>query len=330
VDASPALYPLSLDLAADRVLWLRLDEAAYRRASFLDERLLASHGPGDWTDARELAVVADGFTGESDFIFHIGHVGSTLLSRLLGESARVFSLREPAILRILAREPGGMDRLPLLLRLYARTWRPEQRSLVKATSFVNAVGPAMMDASPSARAILMAVSPMTYAATMLSGPAAREGLNASAAQRQARLERRLGVRLAEVRSDGERMALGWACEIRALADVAVRFPDRVLWLDFDAFLKDPADGLAAGLNHLHGAAPQSVIGAMLASPHLRQYAKAPEHPFDAALRARILAEGWRDHRVEIERGMAWLNAAGATHPAIAEAARMAAAGSKGV
>src|SRR3546814_20118484 len=37
-----------------------------------------------------------------DFIFHIGHVGSTLVSRLLAEVGDALPLREPMLLRALA------------------------------------------------------------------------------------------------------------------------------------------------------------------------------------------------------------------------------------
>ena len=65
---------------------------------------------------------------------------------------------------------------------------------------------------------------------------------------------------------------------------------------------------------------------MLASADFGRYSKAPEHAFDAAQRAEILRRSDREHAGEIGRGIAWLNAAGAAHPVIAQASRAAAAG----
>ena len=328
MDASPDLYPVALDVETGRVQVVRLDEAGYRDASFLDERILPRTGPGVWAPWAELEGAAGGLTGESDFIFHIGHVGSTLLARLLGEADRVFALREPAILRTLAtmETPRVDPYLGTLLRLYARVWRPGQKSLIKATSFVSDLAPLMLERSISAKAILMFVSPMTYMTTILAGPASRGALRGEAVGRLERLRRRLGEAPWTLGglTEGELAAMSWACEIRALADAADRYPGRVLWLDFDDFLARPAAGLAAALNRLHGEAPPALIETLLSGPHLTRYSKAPEHPYDPGLRRRILAQGRIEHRLELERGVAWLNAAGTRYPLIADAARAAA------
>jgi hypothetical protein len=174
----------------------------------------------------------------------------------------------------------------------------------------------------------MFVSPLTYLATILAGPASRAALTGAAPGRIKRLRMRLGTApwtLGDL-SEGELAAMGWACEICALAVIAARHPDRVLWLDFDEFLARPGAGLASVLRFLHGDAPSAVVEAMLRSPHLHRYSKAPEHPYDAALRRGILAQGLAENRVEIERGLRWLNETGSAHPIFANAARSAAAG----
>src|SRR4051812_37836226 len=112
LERSPELFPLSLDVKTDLVNLVRLTEADYARASFLDDRALDRQTARRQLPVGELeAAVADTGLGENcSFIFHIGHVGSTLLSRLLGGHPAVFALREPAILRSLAQvrsEPEG-------------------------------------------------------------------------------------------------------------------------------------------------------------------------------------------------------------------------------
>ncbi len=76
---------------------------------------------GEWLPA---AAVEQALAGARDvralhFIFHAGHVGSTLLSRLLDEARGVLSLREPLPLRAIA-EHFSPARLELLLRLWER------------------------------------------------------------------------------------------------------------------------------------------------------------------------------------------------------------------
>lgn len=344
--AIPEWFPLDLELGAGEVRLVRLDEAAYREASFLDARILPATGPGEPMPlpAFETGALALDPGREADFIFHIGHVGSTLLARLLGGHESVFSLREPAILRTLARleaegaaghSPWPADalerRLVLTARTLARVWRPAQRSLVKATSFVSDIAGPLMAAFPSARAILMFTPPIAYMAAILGGPATHAELPSVSPMRRARLERRLGATIpaAGSMSAGEMAALGWACEIAALGAIAERFGERVMWLDFERFLADPEAGLARALRHLRGEAAAREAAGLLAGPDLHRYSKAPEHPFDAGTRARLLSAARREHAAEIERGVAWLNAAGGAHAPIATAARAAAAASRG-
>ncbi len=332
--ASPNLYPLIFDIARDAVRMVVLDETRYRAASFLDERLLAQAEPGEWIARASLEQAAAGLDGECDFIFHIGHVGSTLLSRLLDISDRVFSLREPAILRTLAMaamdgaDPRSVEQWTgMFLKLWSRVYRPGQRALLKATSFTAEIGPVLMRLNPSASAILMVVSPSIHLATIFGGEASRVELNVNAPMRLERLNRRLGGpvwRLDDL-SEGEIAAMSWACEIMALAQIARAFPGRILWLDFEAFLQTPPAGLAASLQRLHGAAPEADLRAMLASPDLNRYSKAPEHAYSAELRDQVLAQARARHRAEIDRGLDWLNAAGRDHAVLADSIREVAA-----
>src|SRR5579864_7209099 len=101
---SPELFPFALDLPGDSVAFIRLNRSDYERASFLDARMLMPQ-----TSSRALpwpqvaaAIHATQLRERCGLIFHIGHVGSTLLSRLIGSHPGVFCLREPAILRTFA------------------------------------------------------------------------------------------------------------------------------------------------------------------------------------------------------------------------------------
>src|SRR5438046_4135658 len=96
--ASPLLYPIALDPRADAVRLVRLTAADYAAASFLDARMLPADAPHAWVPWAGVRRAAAGLAPRCHFIFHISHVGSTLLSRLLGQHPALFSLREPVIL----------------------------------------------------------------------------------------------------------------------------------------------------------------------------------------------------------------------------------------
>ena len=324
--ASPALFPYAFDPRTGTVTFIRLAEADFERASFLDERVRA---PGRSLPWAQVAAAVGGLSERCDFIFHIGHVGSTLLSRLLGAHPHVFSLREPQILRTLAqlqaepeaagRRPGDAEaRIPVVLRLLSRTFAPDQTALVKATSFVSELAAAFLARPYGPRAILMTLRPERFLAAILGAENSPTEARLLAPDRLRRLHRRIGSarwRL-DALSPGEITALGWACEMTALADGANSAGDRALWLDFDGFLADPRARLSRCFGHLGVAASDSKIDAILAGPDMRRYSKAPEHAYDAALRDSVLNEARAIAGDEIDRGMRWLEAAAAEFPPI--------------
>jgi hypothetical protein len=313
---SPAWLPLELDAAG--VTLVRLDEAAYQAASFLDQRLL---GQGYEQGACPMAVIeaaAARLAIRSHYIFHTGHVGSTLVSRLVGAHRDFFSVREPALLRTIAAtaDPGGAPPLPAALALLSRTWNAGQCAVVKATSFVSELAGPILYADPRAAAIFMFAEPLAYLRGILAGPNSRAETRQLGAARLARLARRAGgSELTTLpRSEGEWIAMSWLCEMTALRETADRFAARVLWIDFDRFLGEPRSGLEAILRAL-GARPEArEIESLVVGPLMHRYSKAPEHAYDVALRREVLASAELEHASEIRRGMRWLAQAAGRHP----------------
>jgi hypothetical protein len=325
--ASPEIFPLTIDAASDRVRLVRMAPVDYEKASFLDERLSApviAEPP-----FAEVEAAAAGAPIACDYIFHVGHVGSTLLSRLLGTHARVFSPREPQVLRTLAAaEVAGRPwpeaeldrRLATFQALFSRVWTPPQRALVKLTSAVCGLGPRLMGQNPQGRALLMTAAPETFLATILSG-ANLVDVERGAPLRLARLERWIGAApwTAASLTPGELAAMSWASDMAAFAEIERVAPGRTLVIDFDAFLAAPKAGLAAALGHLHGAADPDDVTRIAGSAYLQRYSKAPEYAFGPEVRAQVLAQARAGAADEIARGLGWLDAAARDWPPIATA-----------
>lgn len=326
--ADPAWFPFSLDLAADQLLFVRLEEAALRSASFLDQRVLQAAGPRHalpWDAAT--ATLAAGAQRDVQYIFHIGHVGSTLVSRLLGELRDVSALREPLLLRQFAEALGAGrwgaaegSRLDALTTLLSRAFRPGQRALVKATSFTSEIADRLVP--PGSRALFLYVSPGAYIETILGGDASRQELAMLTPSRIARLARRCpGLALDPERlGEAQKAAVGWACEMTSLQRSAAALgADRVLWVDFDRFLEDPAGTLAAAAAFLGHALDPAQARALCAGPLMRRYSKALEYEYSPGLRREVLADARRRFGREIDAALAALAAMGQRWPAIARA-----------
>lgn len=330
-DAS--VFPLNLDANLDRVLLTRITEAEFREASFLDQRMLANQRWHQWTPWADLERASLGLPADADFIFHIGHVGSTLISRLLGELDGVFALREPQLLRDFADLAAIRDRaeapwppeayqprLELALGWLSRRFAPGRRAMIKATSFVGEIAGPLL--APGGRALFLYVSPERYVETILAGDNSRIELAVMSRPRLARLHKRIGEerwKLWEL-GEGERAAMGWACEMTALEQAAAEAgADRVMWLDFDVFLADPARWLAEAAAFLgHGIAPERAQ-ALAASPIMQRYSKAPEYGYSPQQREQTLAEARRTRAADIAAALRWLDKAGQEAERIAKA-----------
>jgi hypothetical protein len=174
-------------------------------------------------------------------------------------------------------------------------------------------------------ALMMFVSPESYLATVLGGPNSRKEALMLAPDRLRRLHRRIGTEAwaGESLSEGENLALAWACEMSALAQAASTAGRRALWLNFDQFLADPS-GLLRIFHHFGIDADHAQVHAIASGPHMRRYSKAPEYAYDAALRGEVLNEARALHGAEIRRGLHWLEQAAAKFEPIRQAVTIAA------
>lgn len=314
---------------------------SYRESSFLDHRIKRPEPLQAYTaDFVELGKRLGDVAGyDTRYIFHISHVGSTLLSRVAGTLPGVLALREPLLLRWLAdirrdlRQPesrftqaGYEVRLRTALGLLARPIEGADKVVVKATSYASSLATDIMTLQPKARATAIYCRFESFAATVLRGKGGWIDMLSQAPSRMHRLHERLGRQPWQLAymSPGEIVALNWLTEMLALTDAAARFPDRFVWGDFDTFIADPlaeAGGFVRGLGLDWS---EHDVAALRESGVLSRYSKHPDRAYDAREREKEKAEALARQAGEIRKGRAWLDRALSDNPQFARTAPFAA------
>jgi hypothetical protein len=226
---SPDAYPQKIDLIRELVLLVQFNAGAYRSASFLDDRILGPATIGAWVSVGRAAETSRLVTNARPlhFIFHTGHVGSTLVSRLLDETGEVLSLREPLPLKTLADAHDVLGRpdsllsdvqfdrtLAMFMRLWGRGYNVTRSVVVKATSGAGRLAVPILAASERLRAIYMNLRAEPYLATLLAGQNSPTDLRGHGPERMRRLQARIAAPLASLHtlSIGELAAMRWLAE----------------------------------------------------------------------------------------------------------------------
>lgn len=344
--ASPDVFPQAVDAINDAVRFVWLSREGFGQAAFLDDRILSPQLRHETIlfPAVGQALAQAGLGERFGAIFHLGHVGSTLVSRLLGAHPQVLSLREPGALRTMAQLHAELAtpetlwsaedferRLGVLLSLWSRSYEPDQLAVIKATSTVCEMAADLLARASRPRALFVVAAPEVYLAGLLGGQNTGMEVRGYAPMRLRRLHRRLGRelwRLPEL-SAGEMIAMSWACEMTALTAADARAPGQAMWLDFDRFLEWPEPPLLAAFAQLGVEASEGQARVILAGPDMGRYSKAVEHEFDAGTRLAGLKQARELFGPEIGKGLAWLDKAASEVPEIAQAmaaARRAAEG----
>ncbi len=320
-----------IDAAHNRAAVVAFTADQIRNAAFLDQRALTPQTQGalfPWADVADVAARIE--ENAPAMIFHIGHCGSTLISKLIEAAGGPRGLREPLPLRTFAMMEANLseglslwprDDLNARLKLFLKTCAKDKNSAVKATSICNnLIGPAL---ESSVEKVLFVYMPAeTYLAAMLGGENAALDIYGSVELRMRRLRALCGDTIDDLAhlSLGETAALCWACETATTAAaMSSDNGDRILPANFDSFLETPAQHLPTFLHHFDVSANDAVVENALNGPLMTQYSKAPEHQFSPSFRKDLLAQYRRERADEIKKGMDWLESRGGTHTPIAAA-----------
>lgn len=326
------LFPHLADLQKDQVLLSTMSESAFRQASFLDQRLFTPDLQRQVVSWADVATVPLPPLPKPQYIFHIGHVGSTLISRLLGELESILALREPAILRQLADEyvnrPAEIgwsaderaERLNQVESWLSRAFHADQRVMIKASSFVSPLARPLLAAEGTA--LFLFASLERYLPTILAGDSSKQEASALTDARLYRLEQHCGEPWEKkaTLSLAQTAALGWLCEMVTLCDAQRHCPEaKIAWMDFDDFLERPGGQLRRAASHFGRNMSPEQAQRLISSPIMTSYSKAPEYDYSASLREELLAEAAKIHADDIRQTLLWTDKLARRFPIVAAA-----------
>lgn len=315
----PEYLPFDLDLAAGRVLFVRLNAQQRDDAAFLDQRALPEKPEGAWVPLPMLETqppLRD--AAEVDAIFHIGHCGSTLLSRLLQTWPEVESLREPLPLRTLTghwHAPATPVVLSQLMTYWRRPLPPRTRVAIKATSSCNALIEPMLRMNHIRRAVLLDMPLETWLATLLKSEDSLRDATAAADERASVLQAHDIALDAQSRPRDvvEACAMGWIAEqLRFDALTRGEHAGRVLRVDFEDLLAVPDAALARIAGHLD--LRIEGVAQALEAPAWKRYSKAQQHGYGREDREHDLALARQRFAERIAAGRAWVERLTQQHP----------------
>ncbi len=322
----PDLLPWQLDVSGKRLLLALVTEGTYRDASFLDQRLnLDGKLQAMWVPLERMLAdqqLAGLKPAEAGFIFHVGHCGSTLLSRLLSENPDLLSLREPLSLRALAESERLLERpgvpvdrtdwqasLGLLSQLLGRTYRHDQKTVIKPSSSCNNLLEPVLASHPGHRAIFLYLNPRAYLANVLR-PQSRGALHAFSGERTFDVRRFMphAGDSFESLAPGRLGILNWSASMAYLmhAKADANLSDRIRVVEFEDFLQDPVDILEELFRFLGKPVNKGSAVAIAAGAHMQRYAKDPSIGYTPELRAEDLRRSMEAHRADIEDALTWL------------------------
>ena len=314
----------ALDPAGGMVRLVAMSRESYRAASFLDDRLMQQPVNAQVLPWPEVQSAMDaGLRTDARWIFHIGHVGSTLISRLLGELEGVLAVREPRLLRDLALSPAEVRHqyIGAVPRLMSRSFADDEFACVKATSFASEIAPDLVP--PGERALFLFAQPANYVASILAGENSLQEMHALADSRASRLASR-AISLPAPRNDADLAASAWACEMSSLESAAAEMPDRHIgWHDFDAMLQDMSGALTGVAAFLGFTVEPACVAAIAGGPLMQRYSKALEYEYSPGLRSDLIADALQRHDRDMRGALAMLDEAAEKSPLLAQTLRRA-------
>lgn len=265
----------------DNIHFVDHDRAARAGVPFLTDVYLPPAPPKVIHRPRALALAPP--TAPIHFIFHSGFCCSTLLAACLDQPGLATGFSEPMLLndvvgwRKRGAQPPAVERLlDDSLSLLARPFSGDAAAIIKPSTILNGLAPAILKLRPGARAIVIH-APLADFVTSI----AKKGLDGRLWARDMFLNLRREGLVQNLGFDDEAFfgqsdlqiaAIGWLAQQAQFAALVAAYPDRVRSVTTGSFLGDPTATLRSAGTLFGLAVSDDQVGAAMAGP-LRRNSK---------------------------------------------------------
>lgn len=313
----------------------QMDEQNYRDSSWLDSRIRSSGiKPFRYPFSKIESFFGEPPAKTAPLIFHIGHCGSTLLSRVLSASPNILPLREPRPLRALSQcfseldHPARLhnreqwDRVAkVLMHSYCRTFGEHQTAQIKMSSFCNNLISPLIENELFDRALLLYQSLYSHLASTLGIDMPSSDLRSTAAPRMWEWMKIPGAPTLQVSemSLSELSVLNWLGSMYLLLGAQEQYPQHCKLHSFGSFLANPAGSVVDICEWFDMSSECETLLANLEEETSRN-SKLPGKEFSARDRQEKHKKVHQKKQSEISHAMTWAAELCETVPALSPCA----------
>ena|GEM_PF-385346 len=252
-----------------------------------------------------------------NFIFHIAHCGSTLLSRAFDRTDAALVYREPHALRQIGVEvaqtpvypgmaPVTKAKLAFALTMAQKRYMPNQPVIVKANVPVNLMLPEVMAGIPGSKGLLLYLPLEAYLLSILKSEANRSWIQGLCREIGWRFCRALNLDPAMIADLSIPQATGfvWLAQMKLFADALKAMP-ALKTLNAETFFKTPAPVLEALSAHFSVPLDRAYFDDLAAGDLFNRHAKDPGRVFDDEARRVELEMRKKALSGDLEEALAW-------------------------
>jgi Sulfotransferase domain len=296
---SPEYYPVRIDLQKRRVKFVRMSLETYRDSIFLDLRTKhTGSGIEIRLDDLLLAATAQSPVKPVHYILHISFCCSTLLARYFELLPSCFVLKEPRLLAqiaVMLAGPGNLnnDAFDLAVKLLTRTYESGQMVVIKPNDWCNSLARKLLAHNSQATITFLMAPLKKYLLSILKAEERRDWVRNRI--RTAVKEAAGHAQLAHVNIDqlsvAQATAYLWLTH-RFVCEQLVSNGNRsrVLVLNGEELLEDPASSLHAIMKMCGLAVSEEELQHLISHPSISKYSKDLSRPYDAVSRQKEMEE----------------------------------------